>query len=419
MTELRFTADFPMWLIVCAAIVLPTLAWLIYRRELRQGIWGIMLPGLRALAVLLIVLMLAGPELVHKTGEDRRGRVVLLVDRSASMGVSDPQLKDEERQKLLEALDIDEEDFDEMPRIKRAEKIVFDLDMGLLSDLRSEYAVDIIELQGDKAELLWTSGEGETPPEGFEEAEGAASTDLGGFITRTLDDAEETAAGRLVFALITDGRHNQGDPLGQVAVRARAAGAPVHAIALGSVDPPFDLAITGIDHPPTVLPKDRITGSVALMDAMPAGKPFTLEILADDKVMWSARQVTVGGGFMRSVEFDFPAEQAVELVQQQSPDGLIQNQVPVPLTARIVGLEEDLEERNNEMSFQVRAVTGKRQMLILAGRARWEMRYLDSMFTRDPRWEVTTLMAGPGVGRAWERGYEGEAFPKTRERLFS
>lgn len=419
MTELRFTADLPMWLILVATLALPTLAWLIYRRELRQGVWGIVLPGLRALAVLLIVLMLAGPELVHKTGEDRRGRVVLLVDRSASMGVSDPQIKDEAREKVLEALDIAEEDFDEMPRLERAEKIVFDLDRGLLSELRGKYAIDIIELRGDKSELLWTSSEDDTPPDGFEDLEGSESTDLGGFITRTLDDAEETSAGRLVFALLTDGRHNQGDPLGQVAARARAAGAPVHAIALGALDPPHDLAVAGIDHPPTVLPDDRITGSVALIDAMPAGKPFTLEIVAEDKVMWSARQVTVGGGFSRSIEFDFPAEQAVELVQQQSPDGLTQNQVPVPLTARIVGLEEDLEERNNEMSFQVRAVTGKRQMLILAGRARWEMRYLDSMFTRDPRWEVTTLMGGPGVGRAWQRSDEGEAFPKTKERLFA
>ena len=419
MTELRFTSDLPIWLVIVFALVLSAAAWLIYRREIRQGVWGIVLPGLRVLGVLLIVLMLAGPELVHKTGEDRRGRVVLLVDRSASMSVSDPQIKDEDREKLIEALDIEEEDFEEMPRLERAEKIIFDLDKGLLSELRSKYAVDIIELRGDKAELLWTSNEDASPPDGFKEAEGAASTDLGGFITRTLDDAEETSAGKLVFALLTDGRHNQGDPLGQVAVRARAAGAPVHAIALGAVDPPHDLAVMGVDHPPTVLPDDRITGSVALLDAMPAGKPFTLEILAEDKVMWSARQVTVGGGYARSIEFDFPAEQAVEMVQQQSPEGLTQNQVPVPLTARIVGLEEDLEARNNEMSFQVRAVTGKRHMLILAGRARWEMRYLDSMFTRDPRWEVTTLMAGPGVGRSWERSDEGVAFPKTRDRLFS
>lgn len=419
MTELRLTSDLPMWLVLCAAIVLPALAWLIYRRELRQGLWGVVLPGLRALAVLLIVLMLAGPELVHTTGEDRRGRVVLLIDRSASMSVSDPQLKDEEREKVLDALDIADEDFDATSRLERAEKIVFDLDKGLLGELRSTYAIDIIDLQGDKAELLWSSSEEGAPPNGFDDSEGAASTDLGGFITRTLDDVQASSDGQLVFAMLTDGRHNHGEPLGQVAVRARAAGTPIHVIALGATDPPHDLAVTGIEHPPTVLPTDLITGSVALLDAMPAGKPFTLEIVADDEVMWSTRQVTVGGGFSRSIEFEFPAEQAVERAQQQSPDGLTQNQVPLLLTARIVGLEEDLEERNNTMAFQVRAVTGKRQMLILAGRARWEMRYLDSMFTRDPRWEVTTLMAGPGVGKTWERADEGEAFPKTRDRLFA
>ena len=62
-------------------------------------------------------------------------------------------------------------------------------------------------------------------------------------------------------------------------------------------------------------------------------------------------------------------------------------------------------------------------MLILAGRPRWEMRYLDAMFSRDPRWQVTTLFDSTGDGQRWPRSDEaasgGEAFPATRDALMA
>jgi hypothetical protein len=419
MTELRFAGDLPLWVVISLALGLSLLAFLLYRRELRTGAMGWLLPTMRALAVLLIVLMLAGPELVHTTGEEQRGRVVLLVDRSASMGVSDPQLSESQRKKSAEALGVDEAEFEQMPRLERAERIVLDLDKGLLSKLRADHAVDIVELRGGKPELVWSSSEDATPPDNLVDAEPGSATDLGGYIARALDDAEDTAGGRLAFALLTDGRHNQGEPLGEVAVRARAAGVPVHAIAIGARDAPPDLAVVGVDHPPSVFPDDRVSGQITLLDGMQPGQAFTLEVVAGDTVLWSSRQVTVGGAQQRAIGFDFPAEQAIALAKEQTPEGLRQNQLPLALTARITGLDDDTETRNDAMAFQVRAVTGQRKMLILAGRARWEMRYLDAMFTRDPRWEVTTLMGGPGVGRRWARADSGEAFPDSREGLFA
>lgn len=421
MTTLRFAGELPLWLVMSLALGLGLAAWLLYRRELRAGVWGWLLPTLRALVVVLLVMMLAGPELVHTTGASQRGRITLLIDRSASMGLSDAQMDDDQRQRLAEALDVDADALLEMPRLERAQRMVFDLNVGLLGELRGEHTVDIVELRGDKAELVWSSNESDTPPNGLAGLDASASTDLGGYIAKTLDlvDADTSAKGRLAFAVLTDGRHNQGPALGEVAVRARAAGVPVHAIAIGSDKSPHDLAVSNVVHPPSVFPDDRITGQVMLMDAMPAGKAFTLEVVSGETVLWSSQQVTVGGGQVRSVGFDFPAERAVELAQQQAPEGLTQNQLPLLLSARIKALDGDLEERNNAMAFQVRAVTGLRKMLILAGRARWEMRYLDAMFARDPRWEVTALMGGPGVGRRWARAGKGEAFPDTREGLMA
>jgi hypothetical protein len=418
-TELRFTGDLPLWLVVCIALVLSTVAFLLYRRELRAGMWGWLLPGIRSVAVFLIVMMLAGPELVHSTGREDRGRVVLLIDRSASMGVPDPQMPEADREKLIKALDLDPEAFDDLSRYQRASRIVLDLDNGLLAALRGKHAIDIVELHGDNADLLWSSSDQQTPPDELTGNTESTSTDLGGYLSRSMDDMEDTGGGQMAFVLLTDGRHNQGDPLSQVAVRARAAGVAVHSVAVGSSAAPRDLSVTGIDHPPSIFPDDRVAGDVELFDAMPPGQPFTVEILSGDEVLWSSRQVTVGGGVVRKVAFDFPAEKAVSLAESDSPEGLTQNQLPLAMRARVVGLAEDLEDRNNQHAFQVRAVTGKRKMLILAGRARWDLRYIDTLFTRDPRWEVTSLMGGPAAGRVWERADEGEAFPKTRDALMA
>ena len=419
MNELRFAGDLPVWLVVSGGLILALLAFVLYRRELRTGVWGWALPAMRAVVVFLIVMMLAGPELVHKTGQDNRGRVVLLIDASASMGVADPQMPDDERAVLAEAMGLEDSDLEEMARFERASRIIFDLDKGLLSKLRGDHAVDIVELHGDRADLLWTSSKGGTPPDELISKAESGSTDLGGYVSRALDEAEETSGNRLAFVMLTDGRHNQGDPLSQAAVRARAAGVSVHPIAVGTERAPRDLAVVNIDHPASIFPDDRVSGHVELFDAMPEGQRFTLEIVSGGEVLWSTRQVTIGDGALRRVEFDFPAEKVIELAESDSPEGLTQNQLPLAMSARVVGLEDDNEARNDALAFQVRAVTGQRKMLILAGRARWEMRYLDAMFTRDPRWEVTTLMGGPGVGRQWDRADSGEAFPKTREALMS
>ena len=128
MTELRFAGGLPLWVVVSIALLLALLAWLLYRRELREGVMGWVLPTLRALAVLLIVLMLSGPELVHRSGSEQRGRVVLLIDRSASMGVTDPQLPEDERIKAAKALGVDIILFEEMPMLELAWLIVLDLD---------------------------------------------------------------------------------------------------------------------------------------------------------------------------------------------------------------------------------------------------------------------------------------------------
>ena len=93
-TSLRFVGDWPWWLGVGLALVLGVVAWVFYRRETppmaRWVNW--LLPTLRALTIIMLVLMLAGPVLHHRKVIGQLSRLLLFVDGSKSMGLADPSM---------------------------------------------------------------------------------------------------------------------------------------------------------------------------------------------------------------------------------------------------------------------------------------------------------------------------------------
>ena len=93
-TSLRFLGDLNQWLGLLLASALAAGAWFLYRRETRDRVdrlrW--LLPGLRALAVFLIVLVLTGPVLHHERVIRELGRLFVFVDGSESMEVADEEM---------------------------------------------------------------------------------------------------------------------------------------------------------------------------------------------------------------------------------------------------------------------------------------------------------------------------------------
>ena len=427
MTELRFEGVLPAWAAVALAIGLALLAGLLYRRELRQGVLGWLLPVLRGLAVLLIVLMLAGPQWVTTTGEDHRGRVIVLVDASRSMTVTDEQMPVDQKQRIAAQLALGGSSasgqvaaFDHLSRWTRAQRLLLDLDRGQLPGLVDEHDLELVLLDGDRGRSVWSTRSSGPIPTQFGAQPQAAVTDLSSVLLRRLDTAG--ADDRLAFVIVTDGRQNLGSPLIKAAQRAKAMGAAVHSLAVGTRQSPNDLSIADIEHPPSLFPDDRVSGSITVLDAMPPGLPFTVQIVADERVLWQSRQVTIGGPQQREIQFDFPIRSAVDRATAKltdTSDSLTVNQLPVAMQVRVVGLEGDREAANNQMDFHVRVAMGVRKMLILTGRPRWEMRYLNTMFSRDPRWEVTTLYDPTGKPRTDTPDPGVSAFPATRDQLMS
>jgi hypothetical protein len=93
-TTLRWTGDWPWFAGLAVALLLAAIAWMLYRRDLHaHNRWlRVLLPSLRALAVILIVLMLSGPVLHHRKVIGQLARLILCIDTSESMQLADPAM---------------------------------------------------------------------------------------------------------------------------------------------------------------------------------------------------------------------------------------------------------------------------------------------------------------------------------------
>jgi hypothetical protein len=105
-TSLRFIGDWPWWLAFSVALVVSGGAWYLYHREIQpQRLWlRWLLPLLRALAVAMIVLMLCGPVLHHRKIIGQLSRLILFVDGSKSMGLTDASMSTGRKILILQRL---------------------------------------------------------------------------------------------------------------------------------------------------------------------------------------------------------------------------------------------------------------------------------------------------------------------------
>jgi hypothetical protein len=93
-TDLRFIGDWKLWAALSLALTLAAAAWSLYWRETRprKDFLRWLLPSLRAVVVFLVVLMLAGPVLHHSRLIDDLARVLVFVDASESMNITDQEM---------------------------------------------------------------------------------------------------------------------------------------------------------------------------------------------------------------------------------------------------------------------------------------------------------------------------------------
>jgi hypothetical protein len=394
-TTLRFTGDWPLGPVVGVGITLALLMWLLYRRELRLRAdrWAFVPPLCRALAVFLLVMALAGPVLRHETTLKKLGRVVLALDASSSMRLTDGESTE--------------------TRWERLEKALLQGESPLLQKLAETSDVELVTMRARQVQRLWwwrqrgedTSGEA---PSTLQVPADGTLTDLDTALRQALGPSAAGSA----LVLFSDGQHNADGSPEELSQSLKSASVPVFTIGFGAEVSPPDLSIVDVVAPEAVFAEEVVRGRILLRDQMPAGLPGKVQVEGTGgAVLWQQAFNTDGKGD-RSFDFAFPVSAIPEL-SGSADKALRLCSVMVGIAGEKAALEKT--RANNTAEVALHVLEKKRRVLILDGRARWETRYVHNHFERDEHWQTDLAFDDYG-------GVDGalaKAFPKSKEDLLS
>jgi len=399
-TTLRFTGGYPPLPVLMLAFGLAALMWWLYRRELKFVSSRLApVPAiLRALAVFLLVIALAGPVLRHVTTLRQLGRVVIAVDCSASM-----QLSDDTVEKSAKS------------RFQRAEDLLLKGTTPLLKKLAEMQDVELVALRGMNTQRLWWHRQGGKDtsgdlPQSFELSASTPNTNL----DQTLRAALGPATTGTALVVLTDGQHNTSGSPEEFSNAVKASGTAIFPVGFGTEIPPPDLSLLDVTAPESVFTKETFQGRLTVNDSMPSGVPALVRIECQGKLLWQKEFTTTGKG-EKSFEFSFPVTQLPPAVPSSRDKTLRSLNIQISASGDRSTLEKT--RSNNGRELAIHLLEKKRKVLIMDGRPRWETRYIHNHFDRDDRWQATLILDDLSDSPA--NGTLQRSFPKTRDELLS
>lgn len=415
MTSLHFDPVWPWWIVATVAILGSILLGRWYWRESQYlpGPWRWLLPWFRAIAFALILLMLAGPSLHHRTYEGEMSRIRVLLDQSRSMAITDKAQLNLENIVAApgEANEISKTRIDSVKDWMLGDSTVrAESKQGWLERLSREHRVELVGLstvqQGDESansDMLWDSSYGQLDASKLPIVADGQVSKLGESV------ASQIASKPSAIVLVSDGQSNEGKSLAQAAEQAAAAKIPVYAIGIGPPQEPNDLGILRVEHSQRVFRTDLIRGSLELKESIPLGTPYQLKVKHLGKVIWDKNFESENQG-VRRIEFEIPVERLMDAAKLESNRSSDNATVPIDLSFSIETNAIEVAAENNEYETSLWGVNRQGRILMLDRRGGWETRYIKNALTRDVAWDVDV-----SIGQST---LEATVFPKTRALLF-
>jgi hypothetical protein len=367
------------WALIVAAAV--ALGWWSYARLEGSRVVRALTGIVRTAVLLLLVVLLCGPRLIEVKENVERDWVLVLVDRSASMGIADaPEatgagLRTREAQ-LRAVLDKASPVFTEMTAKRTVKWLGFD---GGAYDLPTGTGgMPLLENPTGRRTDLAAAIEGAL-------AKGAARPVAG--IVVLSDGRSASGAGGLPRALVK---------------RLSSEKVPVVVVPLGSSEGLMDVAVGGVEAPPAAFVHDPVPvrTTVTRTGARTPG-PATVrlvdktggEVLDEQKIEWAegetSKQVTLtgraGAGDRASWEVRIEPE----------------------------GGAKDLIEGNNIAEVGISLVDRPLRLLYVDGYPRWEYRFLKNIFSRDESVKFSALLLSAGRKYLQEGSEEIDALPDS------
>jgi hypothetical protein len=462
-------ADLPTsWQVVLLGLVLGVpllLVVLLYRYEMRLIKPGtaVLLLGLRVVVLLLILFLLGlQPVYARTRTEEFPGRVLVAVDRSDSMDVTDPQRATVEKLRLALALKVagdvcpdamlrdwikqyddegdvrrwvaDNELADDAPGRRRAEserrekfaevcrrvdqltrseiarRVLTADGAGLLPAIGAKHKVEVIgftqevwDVKPDAAADLFKPAEGDQG-----HAPGAAFTDLRLPLARALERSGAGEGKVLGVVLLSDGQHNWGLSPVKKAIEMGEHKLPVYAVPLGARQPPPDVAVVSVKAPSAVF------------------KDVDTQVEARVKVsgIKDRKQIVV--------QLQRPGQEPLEeVIDHDGTDRYytVRFQVRLDktgtqaLTVQAKPIEGETRTDNNSRPVVINVADDKAKVLLIDGEARWEQHYLANALARDRTMQPQSVVfQQPRLGQVPEdelkkAGYAWRSLPAEPDAL--
>ena len=342
------------------------------------------LGGVRALLLLLVVVLLCGPQLVKREDLSENDWVLVLVDRSASLGVEDaPAAPDAPK------------------GARQTREAQLAAALAKSAPMWAALAKDrtVVWLGFDSGAFDLAKGAGVPsigPPKGQRTALGTA-----------LDQALARAAARPLagVVIVSDGRSID-EPSRQAVRRLESERVPVVTVALGSAKPVGDLAVRRLDAPRLAFVNDLTPVRVEIERA--GGGTMTARVrlidrdtgrVLDEKSV-EFKEGSRGAGVRTSLasrgETAGVSNWAVEVVPEDAGGDLISG--------------------NNRVEMTVEMIDRPLRVLYVDGYPRWEQRYLKNLLVREKSVSCSTLILSPDKKFIQEGDVELDALPDSPER---
>lgn len=310
-----------------------------------------LLLGLRGLALVCLIAILADPVSTRSETAQSPSRVAVLLDRSASMSRRDAPGG---RARLDWALDL----------------------------LRPGGPGNALLAKAEVSRLLFAEGVTAGPPATDPEPSGQG-TDLGAGLAAALSASAEPPD---AVVLLSDGAANQGLSADALAAWVGRQRVPIYCLGVGTQKRPRDAWLGAVDAPREVK-ADHAATITATLGARGFGGQAARVLLSVEGIGSQQQQVVLASGARRRVQF---------AVRPPRP-GLYQCKV------RLEPLAGEWTEANNTRSFFLRVAPGAGRLLLVAGRPGREYKFIRRVLDGAPDVRVTYLVRKSGRS-FWEEG---------------
>jgi len=424
-TELRYVPEG--WLGVALVAVVLAICWAVitmYRREGRRGA-GLRLRTtlalLRCAVILTLAVILLEPVRVRILRKWIDSYTVVLVDRSSSMDLVDTYRDDAAKARAESVLGGNS---DSHRRSELADAVLLRDDRAFLKALAERNRVQLYGF-AEEPQLLdtiragWEQQSATSPqvssPNGLRTVEDlsldlsakGATTNAERAVRRSIETLGNAPIAGVI--VLSDGGFNQGASAEDVARFATDRGIPIHTIGIGDPSPPRNVRIAELLAPENVFKEDPFSITVRLAAQGIAGESLRIELRERVETDSGPGRVVAS----RTVRVDpSGGVEPVVFNRRQERVGRYAYAVTVPV------LEAETVSEDNEAQTTVNVIDARTRVLLVAGSASWEYRYVSRLLQRDETFDLSVWLQSADVAAVRDGNTVIDHLPSLPEELF-